>query len=73
MIRWEDLEPETRASIELQPTRLMYDDTRQCGCLARDTYYDKKGMWIYLCQYHEGFDDGADARRMGSECQVQAP
>lgn len=62
MILWEDLEPETRASIELQPMDDPEHDPmgRQCGCYWRRWWGSEEGSWISLCHYHEGFEDGAE-------------
>ena len=58
-MRWDDLEPETRASIEMQPIV----SSRKCGCFWRQNYRGEDGPWIYLCQYHQGFDDGVEKAR----------
>ena len=58
--RWDSLHPATRASIEAQGVDV--DSIRwSCGC---ENYRGIRGndrATGRLCQYHEGFEDGAEA------------
>ena len=55
-IRWSELEPETRGSIEAQPLDLSQSAglrQRTCGCdISPDA------ARVRLCQYHQGFEEG---------------
>jgi hypothetical protein len=51
---WDELEPETRASIEVQTTT--GPDEKRCGCHLR-------GERWWLCQYHVGYEDGVSIVR----------
>jgi hypothetical protein len=56
---WDDLEPETQMSIELERTDDKGDPI--CGCaVARD------GSW-FLCTYHNGYNSGAYEVRLQHE------
>jgi hypothetical protein len=57
-IRWSDLNPETRDSIEQQQIdmTLALPVVRTCGCQILPD-----AARLRLCQYHAGFDDGVDA------------
>ena len=47
--RWVDLEPATRESIRI-------NTVNRCGCEQL-----RHGLSVHLCNYHQAFDDGADA------------
>jgi hypothetical protein len=51
LVRWNELQPETRDSIEMQP---ILEDLlqRACGCAIQPT-----GARLFVCLYHEGYDD----------------
>ena len=61
--RWDGLHPATRASIEMQGresgiTHGPPEHERQgCGCDITRVGTSK----AWLCQYHEGFEDGTEA------------
>jgi hypothetical protein len=58
--RWDSLHPATRASIELQDSEPASRSKLpfRCGCEA-DLQLTHVRIW--LCVYHQGYDDGAKA------------
>jgi hypothetical protein len=57
-VRWDSLHLATRASIELQGTELLGRVHKywRCGCQL-----DSTATKVWLCDYHQGYDDGAEA------------
>lgn len=52
------LHPATLVSIEAQPSRSVMGvrlGVRRCGC------EQNRDGWWWLCQYHQGYDDAAEA------------
>lgn len=52
-VRWDGLDPATRASIDAQPVDARRLTQRTCGC---DAQLDRR---VWLCAYHQGYDDAA--------------